>query len=68
MIGSLLKCIYRYADSPDDIKRVSQETYLTLFLAETDPRSIIDTIEDMIVSSSVVDLDNELKQLLDGKE
>jgi len=68
MIGSLLKCLYRYANSPDDVKRIAQETYLTLFLAETDPRTIVDTIEDMIVSSSVADLDNELKQLLEDKE
>lgn len=66
MIGSLLRCMYRYADDPNQIKKISQDTYMTLFAAETDPDMVLDTIEDMIVESSVMGLDDELKKLLEG--
>lgn len=66
MIGSLLRCMYRYADEPEQIKKISQDTYMTLFVSETDPDIVFETIEDMIVESSVMGLDDELKKLLEG--
>ena len=68
MIGSLLRCMYRYADKPDDIRRISQDTYMTLFSAETDPSTVVEVIEDMIVGSSMVGIDDELKRLLEDGE
>jgi hypothetical protein len=68
MIGSLLRCMYRYAEQPEQIRSITQDTYMTLFTAETQPNVILDVIEDMIVGSSMVGIDDELKQLLEDGE
>jgi hypothetical protein len=68
MIGSLLRCMYRYAEQPEQIRSITQDTYMTLFTAETQPDVILDVIEDMIVGSSMVGIDDELKQLLEDGE
>jgi hypothetical protein len=68
MIGSLLRCMYRYAEEPEQIRSITQDTYMTLFTAETQPDVILDVIEDMIVGSSMVGIDDELKQLLEDGE
>lgn len=68
MIGSLLRCFYRYADSPEKIKDVAQDTYMTLFTVEMEPSTVVEVIEDMIVGSSMAEIDEELKQLLEGGE
>lgn len=68
MIGSLLRCLYRYSNDQAMIEDVVQSTYATLFAAETKPEVLGSVIEDMIVDSSMNELDNELKRLLeDGK-
>lgn len=68
LIGSLLRCMYRYADEPEQIKTITQSTYMTLFTAETSPSTVVEVIEDMIVGSSMVGIDEELKRLLaDGE-
>ena len=68
MIGSLLRCFYRYADEPERIKSVAQDTYMTLFTVEMEPSTVVEVIEDMIVGSSMAEIDDELKQLLEGGE
>ena len=68
MIGSLLRCFYRYADEPEKIKNVAQDTYMTLFTVEMEPSTVAEVIEDMIVGSSMAEIDDELKQLLEGGE
>ena len=68
MIGSLLRCMYRYAEDPKQIRSITQDTYMTLFTAETQPDVILDVIEDMIVGSSMVGIDDELKQILEDGE
>jgi hypothetical protein len=68
MIGSLLRCFYRYADEPEKIKSVAQDTYMTLFTVEMEPSTVVEVIEDMIVGSSMAEIDDELKQLLEGGE
>ena len=68
MIGSLLRCMYKYAEEPEQIRSITQDTYLTLFTAETDPDTVISVVEDMIVDSSMVGIDDELKQLLEDGE
>lgn len=68
LIGSLLRCMYRYANEPEQIKTITQSTYMTLFTAETSPSTVVEVIEDMIVDSSMVGIDDELKRLLaDGE-
>ena len=68
MIVSLLRCMYRYAHNPEQIQSITQDTYMTLFSAETDPGTVLEVIEDMIVDSSMVGIDDELKQLLEDGE
>jgi hypothetical protein len=68
MIGSLLRCIYRYADDAERVKDVVQDTYMTLFTVEMEPSTVVEVIEDMIVGSSMAGLDEELKELLEGGE
>lgn len=68
MIGSLLRCIYRYSDDADKVKDVVQDTYMTLFTVEMEPSTVVEVIEDMIVGSSMAGLDDELKELLEGGE
>jgi hypothetical protein len=68
MIGSLLRCFYRYADEPEKIKSVAQDTYMTLFTVEMEPSTVVEVIEDMIVGSSMAEIDDELKQLLESGE
>ena len=66
MIGSLLRCLYKYANKPDQIKTITQSTYMTLFTAETQPEAIKDIVEEMIIESQMMDIDDEIKKLLDG--
>jgi len=65
MIGSLLRCLYKYADKPDQLRTITQSTYMTLFTAETQPEAIKDIVEEMIIESQMMEIDNELKQLLE---
>ena len=66
MVGSLLRCLYKYANRPDQIKSITQSTYMTLFTAETQPEAIKDIVEEMIIESQMMDIDDEIKKLLDG--
>lgn len=65
MVGSLLRCMYKYAYEPDKIEKITQDTYMTLFTAETNANSIVDIIEEAIVHNSMIDIDEELKSILD---
>jgi hypothetical protein len=58
--------MYRYADEPEQIRKITQSTFLTLFTAETQPGVMKDVVEDMIVDSSMMELDNELRDLLEN--
>lgn len=66
MVGSLLRCIYRYAYEPQQIEEIVQSTYMTLYSAEHSPDTISEVVEDMIVDSSMQGLEDELEQLLKG--
>jgi hypothetical protein len=66
MIGSLLRCLYKYSTKPEQIRSITQSTYMTLFTAETQPEAIKDLVEEMIIESQMMDIDDEIKKLLDG--
>ncbi len=68
MIGSLLRCLYKYADKPDQIKSITQSTYMTLFTAETQPEAIKDIVEEMIIESQMMEIDDEIKELLEREK
>ena len=68
MIGSLLRSVFDHSDNPEDIRRIAESTFVTLFSAETEPDVIKGIVEDMIVHSSMADIDDELKQILEDGE
>lgn len=68
MVGSLLRFLYEHSYDAKVVQEVVQSTYLTLFTAETKPHLIEDYIEDVIVRSSMMDIDNDLKKLLETGE
>jgi hypothetical protein len=65
MVGSLLRCLYSYANNPEEIEKITQSTYATLYAAETNPREMKSIIEDMVVDQHMLDIDEELTELLD---
>ena len=67
MVGSLLRCLYSFADSPRDIKEITQSTYATLYAAESNPREMKNIIEDMVVNQHMSDIDEEITELLDNE-
>ena len=67
MIGSLLRTIYHKADSPEDIERITQDTYATLYASKYDPDEMKGYIEDLIIREQMHNLDDELVELLDKK-
>ena len=67
LIGSLLRHIYIHADSPEDISRITQETYATLYAAEHDPQGMQKFVENIIIGEYMKDIDDELAELLDTK-
>jgi hypothetical protein len=69
MIGSLLRVFFNDADDVEKIKKLAEETYLALFMAEMFPGSVNGIIQDSIIAQSMENIDDELKQLLkDGEE
>jgi hypothetical protein len=64
MVGSLLRCIYKYAESPDEIKSITQSTYATLYAAEKNPGQMKHFIEDMVVHEHMINFEDDLLQLL----
>lgn len=69
MIGSLLRAFYAHADDPAFIEKITQDTYMTLFMAEVSPSAMTSLVHDVIVENSMADIDDELKQLFeDGDE
>ena len=68
MVGSLLRVIYEYADDPERIKNITQDTYATLYASETEPREMQRFIEDLIINEQMYDIDEELEELLDDND
>jgi hypothetical protein len=67
MVGSLLRCIYGYKDSPDMISSIAQSTYATLYAAEANPGVVKTIIEDMVVREQMSDFDKALAELLENE-
>jgi hypothetical protein len=68
MVGSLLRFLYEHSHNKKVVQEVVQSTYLTLFTAETKPHLIQDYVEDVIVRTTMMDIDNDLKKLLETGE
>lgn len=68
MIGSLLRFFYENSDKPEQIRTISQSTYVTLFASENGYDPIEELVEDMIVRSALHDFDSSLKKLLEEEK
>ena len=68
LIGSLLRYMYEHADNAKAIQEITQSTYMTLFAAEADSEILGEMVEDMVVSTQMMDIDDELKKLLKSGE
>ena len=65
MLGSMLRFIYEHAESPEQIKLITQSTYVTLFASENGYDLVDELVEDMIVKSALHDFDKGLEELLE---
>lgn len=65
MLGSLLRFMFAHADDPEQIKLISQSTYVTLFASENGYDLINELVEDTIVKSALMDFDEGLRELLE---
>jgi hypothetical protein len=56
--------MYIHADEPEQIRMITQSTYVTLFAAENGYDLVDELVEDMIVKSAVQNIDEEIRKLL----
>jgi hypothetical protein len=68
MIGSMLRFMYDNCDNPEQIKLITQSTYVTLFASENGYSPIEELVEDMVVKSALKDFDDSLKTLLEKEK
>ncbi len=68
MVGSLLRCMYSYADNPSKIKEITQSTYAALYAAENNTSEMRELVEDMIVREHMNDIDTQYESLTKKKK
>jgi hypothetical protein len=64
MLGSLLRFLFSHAEDPEQIRHITQSTYVTLFASENGYDLVDELVEDMVVKSSLQRFDEELSELL----
>lgn len=64
MVGSMLRHLFHHVDEPEELSKIIQETYATLYAAEYAPDRMGGFIEEIIVGEHMQNLDQELKLLL----
>lgn len=64
MLGSLLRFLFSHADNPEQIRHITQSTYVTLFASENGYDLVDELVEDMVVKSALQGFDEELSILL----
>lgn len=64
LLGSLLRFMYNNASEPEQIKLITQSTYVTLFASENGYDLVDELVEDMIVRSALQHFDEDLEALL----
>ena len=67
MVGSLLRFLFERADKPDEIRQITQSTYVTLFAAESGSDALEEIIEDVVVENEMLRFDDSLNLLLNEK-
>lgn len=68
MIGSLLRGFYHHAHNVEYVKKLAEDTYATLYAAETNVGDMQSFIEDLIISEHMADIDGEIEELLNDNE
>lgn len=68
MLGSLLRFMYDNSEKPDQIKLITQSTYITLFASENGYDEVGELVEDMVVKSALQNFDKDLENLLTIKD
>lgn len=68
MVGSLLRFIYERANKPEEIRQITQSTYVTLFAAETGIPGLDEMIEDVVVENEMLRFDDSLNNLLNEEK
>jgi hypothetical protein len=66
LVGSLLRQLFDNAENPEEIKRITQMTYGTLYAARTDPGEMRRLVEEAIVHEHMATIDGDLLKLLQG--
>ena len=64
MLGSMLRYIFNNVNNPEQIKTITQSTYVTLFASEMGYDLVDELVEDVIVKVAFQDFDRDLQQLL----
>jgi len=65
LLGSLLEELYRNAEDAALVRDITEMTYATLYAAQTDVAQMKDLVEEAIIKQHMVDIDDELKELLE---
>lgn len=65
LLGSLLRFMFNHAEEPNQIKLITQSTYVTLFASENGYDLVDELVEDMVVKSALQDFDQSLAKLLE---
>ena len=65
LLGSLMRFLYEHASQPEQVKLITQSTYVTLFASENGYDLIDELVEEMVVKSALEDFDLGLKKLLE---
>jgi hypothetical protein len=63
-LGSILRFFFAHAEDAQQIKMMTQSTYVTLFAAENGYDLMDDLVENMVVKSAMQDLDKNIEKLL----
>jgi len=67
LLGSLLHELFDNANNPEEIKRLTQMTYATLYAAKTDAGEMKRLVEEAIVHATTATMDSELEEILKGE-
>ena len=68
MVGSLLKYLYFEADDAEEIRHIVSSAYMTLFAAEYGHPYYEEMTDEILIETSMENLDDELKNLLKDGE
>ncbi len=65
LVGTLLRLVHEQSNKPSQVRKITEQAFTNLYLAETDQKQMRENIEDVIVNQFVSNLDKELAALLE---